>query len=193
MARVNECGHPERKHAARGMCWACYQNRPEYAAVRKERARADYLRKKEDPEWYSAMLDRGRTYHQVHRDRLLVALKHYKSDPERKAHFAAYQRDYRAKQARRPRLERPEYDCLAGARNANNRSRRLGDRGRITTAEVRQVMSSGVCAECGTDEQPSLDHIQPLSRGGLNVKGNLQRLCLPCNSRKRDALVGVAA
>lgn len=25
MSRINECGHPEREHVARGMCNACYQ------------------------------------------------------------------------------------------------------------------------------------------------------------------------
>ena len=163
-------------------------------ATKADREHLRYLeRKRSDPDWYAALMARGREYHRVHRDRLLAEQKAYKADPERKAHFAAYQREYRAKQARRPRLERPDYDCIAGARNANNRSRRLGGKGFISTSDVREVMASGVCAACGTVCQPSLDHIQPLSRGGMNVKSNLQRLCLPCNSRKRDNALGVAA
>jgi 5-methylcytosine-specific restriction endonuclease McrA len=185
--RLNECGHPDRKHLARGMCSSCYAQ-----SVPPEKRRADFQRLKADPERYAVMLARGRVYHAANRDVLLAKQKAWKAEPERKAHFAAYQRAYRAKQGKRPRWTSDEYDPLSGARNANNRARRLGIPGRVTTDEVRQVMR-GACVQCGSTSQPSLDHIQPLSRGGSNTKDNLQRLCFPCNSRKRDRPIGVAA
>ncbi len=51
--------------------------------------------------------------------------------------------------------------------------------------EIRErVLSVGVCAFCGTEEFPSVDHIIPLARGGTHDEWNLQRLCRPCNSKK---------
>lgn len=32
--RVNQCGHPDRRHYAKGLCRDCYRRTPEFAAVR---------------------------------------------------------------------------------------------------------------------------------------------------------------
>lgn len=40
------------------------------------------------------------------------------------------------------------------------------------------------CLHCGTNENLSLDHIHPYSRGGEDTLRNLQTLCRSCNSRK---------
>lgn len=40
------------------------------------------------------------------------------------------------------------------------------------------------CRECGATSDVTVDHIQPLSRGGSNDLANLQLLCRQCNSRK---------
>jgi len=45
MARGNECGHPERKHRAKGMCGACYHAARYLANPEKYRAKAEVLRK----------------------------------------------------------------------------------------------------------------------------------------------------
>lgn len=42
------------------------------------------------------------------------------------------------------------------------------------------------CVICGSDESLCVDHIVPMSKGGSDDLGNLQLLCRPCNSRKRD-------
>jgi len=42
------------------------------------------------------------------------------------------------------------------------------------------------CALCPNEEWLTIDHIKPLSRGGLNELDNLQVLCDPCNQKKRD-------
>jgi hypothetical protein len=44
------------------------------------------------------------------------------------------------------------------------------------------------CAECGSPDDLTLDHIYPWSRGGSDDEDNLRALCRPCNSRKRAAL-----
>ena len=40
------------------------------------------------------------------------------------------------------------------------------------------------CMNCGSKEKQTLDHKIPLSRGGRHSVGNLQTLCLSCNSKK---------
>jgi hypothetical protein len=44
----------------------------------------------------------------------------------------------------------------------------------------------GQCLYCG-DPSESIDHIHPLSRGGLSVTKNCVPACLACNGRKGDA------
>lgn len=49
-------------------------------------------------------------------------------------------------------------------------------------------LTSGRCLYCGEVSQ-SIDHIQPLSRGGLSVTENCVPACLSCNGKKGDSEV----
>ena len=40
------------------------------------------------------------------------------------------------------------------------------------------------CKQCGTNKHLTVDHINPISRGGSDDFDNLQTLCRSCNSRK---------
>jgi len=42
------------------------------------------------------------------------------------------------------------------------------------------------CKGCATQDDLTLDHVVPISRGGSDDPDNLQLLCQSCNSRKRD-------
>ncbi len=44
------------------------------------------------------------------------------------------------------------------------------------------------CLKCGQKENLSIDHIVPLSKGGLKAKFNLQTLCVSCNSQKGNRI-----
>ena len=44
------------------------------------------------------------------------------------------------------------------------------------------------CQLCGTQEQLTVDHMHPSSRGGKTKPGNIQVLCMPCNSFKKDRI-----
>ena len=45
------------------------------------------------------------------------------------------------------------------------------------------------CLSCGSKENISLDHIMPVTKGGLNDLDNLQPLCKSCNSRKATKVI----
>jgi len=69
---------------------------------------------------------------------------------------------------------------------AKRRSQKLGNGVfRILPKEVRHILAQP-CAECGTVEGITLDHIVPISRGGRHSVGNLQPLCATCNSSKNS-------
>lgn len=56
-------------------------------------------------------------------------------------------------------------------------------------AKVRQMVydrDGHKCVYCGTGEDLSIDHVQPLTNGGLNRKENMVTSCRPCNVAKAD-------
>lgn len=48
----------------------------------------------------------------------------------------------------------------------------------------RLLTSDSVCAECGSADRLSIDHIVPVSKGGDDSEANLRVLCVSCNSKK---------
>lgn len=46
------------------------------------------------------------------------------------------------------------------------------------------------CVNCGSNERLAVDHIHPWSKGGADVMDNYQTLCVACNARKGDSVVG---
>lgn len=87
------------------------------------------------------------------------------------------------------------------ARKADNRrhDKRLRKNGKadmtITLTKL-YMRDGGVCQICGkhidfdrdsnSDDYPSIDHIKPLSRGGLHIWDNVQLACRRCNALKGD-------
>ncbi len=45
-----------------------------------------------------------------------------------------------------------------------------------------------VCQLCGTSNDLTVDHMNPVSNGGKAIEGNVQSLCGPCNSWKSNKL-----
>lgn len=79
---------------------------------------------------------------------------------------------------------------LSGKNCSHRRRALIGDSPSITEKQWNKIlMSQDVrCNSCkrkfGLNLQPTMDHIIPLSKGGLHVFENIQALCKGCNSTK---------
>lgn len=74
---------------------------------------------------------------------------------------------------------------------AARRARKAGAAGKVTPADWRALTAilGSACLACGSEKQPTQDHIVPLAKGGLHHPTNLQPLCRPCNERKQASTV----
>ena len=68
----------------------------------------------------------------------------------------------------------------------NRRAREANCEGSFTEQEWAELKEkhNQKCAHCKEKEKLTVDHIIPISRGGTNYIGNIQPLCLVCNSKK---------
>lgn len=110
--------------------------------------------------------------------------------------------------ARRHPEERKAYNCKWRAKNPdygknwrkNNpdkirnyqqirRARMFGNGGKLTIEEWYAILDfyNHRCLRCGrTDVKLTIDHVIPIFLGGTHTIDNVQPLCGPCNSSKRD-------
>lgn len=64
--------------------------------------------------------------------------------------------------------------------------RRSGREEQTVRALRSQIVTGwATCAECGSAERLSVDHVHPVILGGTHDFDNLQILCRSCNSRKK--------
>jgi 5-methylcytosine-specific restriction endonuclease McrA len=49
-------------------------------------------------------------------------------------------------------------------------------------------LTGGKCVQCGSNKNPSIDHIIPVSKGGHDGLENLQVLCSKCNCKKGNRI-----
>ena len=78
----------------------------------------------------------------------------------------------------------------AKAANTNRRARKKYPKaGKVTAVQVENLfyVAKNRCESCGKPDNLTVDHIVPLSLGGLNIWRNLQLLCLRCNQKKGAA------
>ncbi len=74
-------------------------------------------------------------------------------------------------------------------RNRRHRVRANTPREQAVTARQIEAMRARIgkrCAVCRAEGETTIDHIVPIARGGQHVRSNIQFLCMPCNSAKRD-------
>lgn len=84
--------------------------------------------------------------------------------------------------------------CLgaqARARCVRRRARKAGAGGSVSAKEWRAILDKydNKCLCCGSTENLTMDHVIPLAKGGSHTPGNIQPLCLSCNSRKYTKVI----
>lgn len=139
-------------------------------------------------------LAQRRAYYRRHREQMLAAAKAYReTNPEK----------VRAAQARwfDKNRERESARAVEWARQNPERKRAIDRRryvARVTgtrpalRAETEAMIATLLtlpCSYCGTTGKVEIDHIIPLSRGGLHEPGNLAAACKSCNSSKGAKLL----
>jgi 5-methylcytosine-specific restriction endonuclease McrA len=124
---------------------------------------------------------RARLY-QADRDTYLAARRRrYANAKERRSQVA--------REWRRANPERAKIHATQGT--ARRRALLAGAVGIYTAGDIARIFASqnNRCAACGAEARLTIDHVVPLSKGGSNWPENIQGLCGPCNSSKRDRLM----
>lgn len=85
----------------------------------------------------------------------------------------------------------PDYRIACLIRNHNVRAKKMGDPNRLSVKDIRWMWATygSACLACGSEERREVDHVVPVSQGGLNVRSNLQPLCKSCNNKKYTFIV----
>lgn len=158
--------------------------------------------------------DKIRRYKEKHRESINVrqsAVYQALSSEERKAVYqkrAEYLREYRQKnraaltekataKRRADFAADPEFYKKIYRSNrerfiqqANKRQRLVKDRGVFTAEDIDALFEkqSAMCAycECDISKAFEIDHVMPISLGGMNTADNLALACRPCNRKKHN-------
>lgn len=166
--------NPEKKRAAD----AKENQKPERKAAHNARAKAAYAR---DP---SKTLARGKAWQEANPERALARQRAWVAANPEKA--KAQQDRHNAKPARIQYLR-----FAAKYRRALYRSA-----GVFISYDLWQRaldVHGRVCVYCDGEGEMSMDHIDPISKGGAHVMSNLIPACLTCNKVKRARTVEVFA
>lgn len=94
---------------------------------------------------------------------------------------------HRRESSRRARQENLEHARLVGRHHAKLRNERLWNvEGSTGTAELSALFAraGGICVYCGQLAALTIDHFDPIARGGSGSIENLIPCCKPCNSSK---------
>ena len=79
--------------------------------------------------------------------------------------------------------------AAANAQTARRDARKRNAPGRgVSAAQWKNCLaeSLGLCAYCNERRPLTMDHIEPLAKGGAHDVDNIAAVCGPCNSSKRD-------
>lgn len=106
----------------------------------------------------------------------------------RAAHARAYRRanpDLMREQRGRTRLARRASEAARRAR------RRTTDHGCVTASSIAAIgrLYGNLCAYCPTGRFEEIDHVVPLSRGGVHCVQNLAPACQRCNRSKHNLTI----
>jgi 5-methylcytosine-specific restriction endonuclease McrA len=122
----------------------------------------------------------NKAYRQANRDKIRA----------KNAEYQVLHPDIYRMASRRWRLKNPELARFIKKRGDHKRRAILANAGTHTLAEWQAIKAKydHRCLLCGLYEpfiKLTVDHIVPLSKGGMNTADNLQPLCMGCNQHKK--------
>jgi len=164
------------KFGRRSKCRVCmrkrtqaYQAQPEVAARRKE------LR----DQWYRDNPDYNRKYFEKNREHILELNRNWRiANPDYMPEYLAkYLPEYH---------QRPEVKEADRIRSLNRYRSLVGELPKDCMAIlIGRYGEACMNPDCdGLDSILTIDHVKPVSKGGLNTMDNVQILCYTCNRRK---------
>ena len=125
-------------------------------------------------------------------EKMAAYLRAHKSKPENRAKGAAASKKWKDENPERRREQCREWRAKNREKSRalwNNRRAKQLASGSYTEIDVSEIFKSqkGKCAYCRSQlVKYHVDHITPLSRGGSNLRSNLQVLCPTCNVKKSN-------
>lgn len=138
--------------------------------------------------------ERQRRYRERHAERVRESQQRWLADnPERRkevsrAHYARNAESEKARALAWRAANPKEWRRIANAAEERRRAAKAGAGVFVILPRELRRLYNSPCAECGSTDSPTIDHIVPLSRGGRHSVGNLQTLCASCNYSKNSKL-----
>ncbi len=210
---VNKKEYTDKRNAhlkSVGLCRNCAKSPIEYTRSGVYCSEClDYFKQK-DKEYKSRLPEgttkaRSRSYYERNKEKILQSSAEYtKLHPEiKKKSQTAYRQRNKEMENKRTleykRLHQSHYNELGKKWRKENpdrakidaerrRAALLGVGGSISETEWKELCSTygNKCLWCDREDVPlTIDHIVPISKGGVNSIHNAQPLCKSCNSKKR--------
>lgn len=140
---------------------------------------------------YHANPDKAKRYQQMRREQ----------DPDAwRARYAKYTREWRANPDNKEKsrlasirwAQTPDGRLYKSAHERGRKALKLASVGvSVSQVQARIDYFNAACWICG-DVARTIDHVKPLSKGGLHLASNMRPACGPCNFRKHARWNGVA-
>ena len=128
-------------------------------------------------------------YQNKRQEKLAIQAKYYKTHAEV---YKEYSKKWRASNPDKTRQYHQEYaqvnfeqERIRHREKAHKRRAEIKGNGvfKVLPKEMKRLISTP-CANCGSLDNITIDHVLPIARGGRHSIGNLQSLCGSCNFSK---------
>ena len=161
----------------------------------KNPEKAKEVKKKNREKNIEKITEYERAYREANRDIINAkGREKYRTSPKRRNRYKHYYASNREKELERNKKWVQSNSGYQAIRNQKRRANVLGNGGNLSLDDWRKIKEkyNFVCLCCGKREPEvvlTIDHVIPVSKGGMNDVTNIQPLCLPCNSRKNDKII----
>lgn len=183
-SKCRRAGHLSERFTSSGNCIACaYAAVAEHAKAHPEKVAARQQRYRE------AHPERPLAYREANKEKIAQRGRAWKqANPEMVR--ASVRKWFAANPGAVQRWRKANPEAFR-AQTQTRHARMANAEGRHTADDLKALLKQqkGRCGYCGKSIKTTytVDHIQPLSRGGTNWISNIQLLCLSCNTSKQDA------